>query len=280
MCLKVWFVARRCPSVVSVGARSNGETVRDAFAPHATRGDHMDKGTIRERVWDDLEESGVARFPFPPHGRIPNFEGADRAADRIAETDEWDDASAIKANPDSPQRPVRRRGLEDGKTVYVAVPRLRHEECFVRLDPTEIDDYDRATTIKGAPELGEQVGPGAMEHVDLIVSGSVAVTEDGARIGKGEGYSDLEFAILRELGLVDERTTVVTTVHERQVVDDEIRPDAHDVPMDLLFTPERTVRTDSAFGRPTGIDWGALPEEKIDAIPILERFRDGDRERP
>ncbi len=254
--------------------------MRDAFAFHATTDVHMDKQSIRERVWDDLEESGVARFPFPPHGRIPNFEGADRAADRLAETDEWGPASAIKANPDSPQRPVRRRALADGKTVYVAVPRLRHEECFVRLDPAEIDDYDRATTIKGAPELGEQVDPDAMEHVDLIVSGSVAVTEDGARIGKGEGYSDLEFAILRELDLVDDETAVVTTVHERQVVEDEIRPDAHNVPMALLVTPERVVRCDSPFERPAGIDWDVLPQEKIEAIPILERFRAGDGERP
>ena len=240
----------------------------------------MDKQAIRERVWDDLEESGVARFPFPPHGRIPNFEGADRAADRLAGTDEWERASAIKANPDSPQRPVRRLALEAGKTVFVAVPRLRDEECFVRLDPADIDDYDRATTIKGAPELGAQVGPDAMETVDLIVSGGVAVTGDGARIGKGEGYSDLEFAILRELGLVDDGTTVVTTVHEHQVVEDEIRPEPHDVPMDLLVTPEQVIRCDSPFERPAGIKWDALPDEKIDAIPILQQFRSGDRERP
>jgi len=43
----------------------------------------MDKQALRERVWDDLEASGVARFPFPPHGRIPNFDGADEAAERL-----------------------------------------------------------------------------------------------------------------------------------------------------------------------------------------------------
>lgn len=239
----------------------------------------MDKQRLRKRVWDDLEESGTARFPFPPHGRIPNFEGADRAADRLAETEDWEQASALKANPDAPQRPVRRRALEAGKTVYVAVPRLRDEKGFIRLDPATIDDYDRATTIKGAPELGDQVGPDAMEPIDLIVSGSVAVTEDGARIGKGEGYSDLEFALLRELGLVDGETNVVTTVHERQVVEDEVRPGAHDVPMDLIVTPERIVRCDSPFGRPAGIDWDVLSAEKIDAIPILGRFRSGGGDR-
>jgi 5-formyltetrahydrofolate cyclo-ligase len=33
--------------------------------------------------------------------------------------------------------------------------------------------------------------------LDAIVCGSVAVTHDGRHCGKGEGYSDLEFAILR-----------------------------------------------------------------------------------
>jgi 5-formyltetrahydrofolate cyclo-ligase len=234
----------------------------------------MDKQSIRERVWDDLEDAEIARFPFPPHGRIPNFEDAERAADRLVDTDEWRAGSATKANPDSPQRPVRRRALEGGKTVHVAVPRLRDEDCFVRLDPTKIDDFDRATTIKGAPELGEQVGPASMEPLDLIVSGGVAVTEEGARIGKGEGYSDLEFAILKGFDLVDEDTTVITTVHERQVVDDDVRPDAHDVPMDVIVTPERVIRTDTPFNRPEGIDWNVLPDKKIDAIPILERLSD------
>ncbi|MFP4632530.1 MAG: 5-formyltetrahydrofolate cyclo-ligase, partial [Halobacteriales archaeon] len=70
-----------------------------------------DKQAVREDVWDALEREGVARFPFPPHGRIPNFAGADAAAERLAETDEWRSADVLKANPDSPQLPVRRRAL-------------------------------------------------------------------------------------------------------------------------------------------------------------------------
>ena len=231
------------------------------------------KEELRERVWDALEGSGDARFPFPPHGRIPNFAGADEAAGGLADLPAWRDADAIKANPDSPQRPVRKRALEAGKTVYMAVPRLRDEECFLRLDPAEIDDLDRATTIGGSAELGEQVGPDAVDRIDLIVSGSVAVTEDGARIGKGEGYSDLEYAVLRELGLVDESTPVVTTVHGIQMLDDEVPVAPHDVPMDVIATPERTIETDTPYDRPTGIDWAALPGERIDEIPVLRRFR-------
>jgi len=110
-----------------------------------------------------------------------------------------------------------------------------------------------------------------------VLSGSVAVTEDGARVGKGEGFSDLEYAVLRELDLVGDSTAVVTTVHERQVVggpegavgDVSVPVDAHDVPMDYVVTPERTVETATPHSRPSGVDWDALGRERIDEIPVL-----------
>jgi 5-formyltetrahydrofolate cyclo-ligase len=232
----------------------------------------MDKQHLRERVWDDLEASGEARFPFPPHGRIPNFAGADEAADRLADTPEFRRADAIKINPDSPQRPVRKRALEAGTTLYMAVPRLADEECFLELDPDRIDDIDDATTIGGADEAGVQVPPEDVAPIDLVVSGSVAVTDAGARIGKGEGYSDLEYAILLELGLLESETPVATTVHERQVLDGPVETDAHDVGLDLVVTPERTRRVEGAY-KPAGIDWDLLSEERVEEIPVLERFR-------
>ncbi|QGA81777.1 5-formyltetrahydrofolate cyclo-ligase [Halomicrobium sp. LC1Hm] len=232
----------------------------------------MDKQTLRQRVWDDLEESGDARFPFPPHGRIPNFADADAAADRLAETAVWDAADAVKANPDAPQLPVRRAAMRAGKTVYMAVPRLRDEECFLRLDPAAVDDIDDATTVSGSSEAGVQVGPDEMPEIDLIVSGSVAVSERGARIGKGEGYSDLEYALLRELDLVDDETPVATTVHERQLRDHD-RVDEHDVAMDLVVTPERTIETATPYDRPDGVDWAALDEDRIEEMPVLEARR-------
>ncbi|RQG92409.1 5-formyltetrahydrofolate cyclo-ligase [Natrarchaeobius chitinivorans] len=262
--------------------------------------DDLEKDAIRERVWDDLEESGTARFPFPPHGRIPNFEGAKTAADRLADQPEWIDADAIKANPDAPQLPVRRRALREGKTVYMAVPRLRDEDCFLRLDPDELEDYDAATTVSGSSSHGVQVGPEQLERIDLVVSGSVAVSAPaggnrsdgeapasgtrsdgetgdrtaaagGGRIGKGEGYSDLEYAILRDLELVDDETTVATTVHERQLIDADVELADHDVPMDLIVTPDRVLRPDRD-DTPDGIDWDLLKDDRLDEIPVLKRL--------
>lgn len=230
----------------------------------------MDKQSIREAVWDDLADAGVARFPFPPHGRIPNFAGADAAADRLTATPEWAEATTVKANPDAPQRPVRNRALAAGKTVFVAVPRLRERKPFRRLDPATIDDIDDATTLDGTREHGDLVDAEAMPSIELIVSGAVAVDDRGVRVGKGEGYSDLEYAILHENGLVGDTTPTATTVHPRQRWSDPIPPDPHDVPMGLICTPNGCVRPDDPPSRPQGIDWEAIDADRVDAIPVLQ----------
>lgn len=67
------------------------------------------KYEVREEVWREMGDAGVGRFPFPLRGRIPNFKGAEDAADRLAALDAWQRAEAIKANADSPHRPVRCR---------------------------------------------------------------------------------------------------------------------------------------------------------------------------
>ena len=65
-----------------------------------------------------------------------------------------------------------------------------------------------------------------MPPVDLVVCGSVAVNREGARVGKGGGFSDLEFALLVEAGLIGDATVLATTVHPLQVLDGPCpRPD-------------------------------------------------------
>jgi len=229
------------------------------------------KAEIRARVWDRLESEGIARFPFPPHGRITNFDGAAEAADRAMALPELDGPAAVKANPDAPQLPLRRRLLKNGTTLYMAVPRLSEETCFVELDPEELSDLDAAPTVSHMGNYGTRVGPDALPEIDAIVVGSVAVGESGVRIGKGEGYSDLEFGVLREFGLVDDDTPTVTTVHDAQIVDETVEPDRHDVPIDIVCTPTRTLRTD-AGAKPTGIYRSALSESRRAEIPVLDRL--------
>jgi 5-formyltetrahydrofolate cyclo-ligase len=231
-------------------------------------------------VWALLGARRAARFPFPITDRIPNFVGAERAAARAAELPEWKRARRIKCNPDAPQRPLRLRALREGKIVFVAVPRLRAARCFVRLDPARLGRrLAEAATIGGAARLGEPVRPRDLGRIDLVVAGSVAVTRRGARVGKGGGYSDLEWALARQLGAVGETTPVLTTVHDLQVVDDEIPMTDHDVPVDLIVTPRRTIRTGANESKPRGIHWDELSAAQLAAMPPLRALAAGARRR-
>ncbi len=232
----------------------------------------VDKQTLRERGWRAIREAGVARFPGV-EGRIPNFVGAEAAAGRLAGTAEWKKAQYLKCNPDSPQLPVRKQALLDGKVVYMAVPKLADPEPFWRLDPGELTvDPHHAASIKGAGRHGRPVSLEEMEHIDLIVCGSVAVERSGARLGKGGGYSDLELAITTEAGLVDDDTVIASTVHSCQIFDDGTIPMTdHDFPVDLIVTPDGIITTDTRIVRPAGVLEDHLDDEKRQAIPVLGR---------
>ena len=222
-------------------------------------GDVDAKQEVRERVWRTLQDEGAARFPGA-RGRIPNFRGAEAAAERLASQPEWKAAEVVKSNPDSPQLPVRRRARHDGKTLYMAVPRLAEEKPFVRVagDPT----------IKKALAEGEPARVEDLGHVDLVVCGTVAVNREGVRVGKGGGYSDVELGLLIEAGLVDDATTIATTVHPLQVLEEELPETEHDFRVDIVVTPEEVIRVPTRRRSP-GIIWEHLDHEMIEAIPVL-----------
>src|SRR5204862_2597582 len=112
---------------------------------------------------------GVARFPFPPHVRIANFASADIAALRLLDIEPWKSATAIKVNPDSPQRPLRAEALRRGITVYVPTPRLRGG--FKKLDPRRIppDRINEAASLSRGDRWSEEVALVVMTGLDAIV---------------------------------------------------------------------------------------------------------------
>ncbi|MBV9451404.1 MAG: 5-formyltetrahydrofolate cyclo-ligase [Streptosporangiaceae bacterium] len=234
------------------------------------------KAALREEIWSAMRDAKVARFPGAA-GRIPNFTGAEAAAGRLRGLPVWQAARTLKANPDSAQLPVRQRALEDGKTVYMAVPRLAEEEPFFALDPDHLSEPPRkAASIKGASRSARRVTLAELSPVDLVVMGSVAAGEDGARLGKGGGFADLEFALASSAGLIGAETVCVTTVHELQIRPAGAIPVTdHDVLVDFVVTPERVIDCRGASGRrvSAGIRWEDLTEEKIAAIPLLSALR-------
>jgi 5-formyltetrahydrofolate cyclo-ligase len=96
----------------------------------------------------------------------------------------------------------------------------------------------------------------------------VAVNREGARIGKGGGFSDLEVAFLVEAGVIRSDTVLATTVHPLQVVDEALPETIHDFRVDLIVTPDETIWCTEPH-RPPGILWEHLHQDKIAEVPAL-----------
>jgi 5-formyltetrahydrofolate cyclo-ligase len=239
------------------------------------------KDALRDEIWALLKRRGVA--PTEPFGHIPSFLGADLAAERLAQLPIWRQAQVIKCNPDAAQMPVRLRALQDGKRLYMAVPRLTQVRCFIELTADELRqrniDLALAATAQAALAHGRPVALEEMLPIDLVVTGCVAVTRDGGRTGKGAGFADLELGMLRQYGLVRVGTPIVTTVHSLQIVEGSRLPMLpHDSALDWIVTPDEAIETHTPYPQPPGLDWDAVLPDQLATIPVLRQLRDRERD--
>jgi 5-formyltetrahydrofolate cyclo-ligase len=195
------------------------------------------KKLLREEIWNRLETERIARFPLPCYGRIPNFVDSERAAERVRLLREWRDAKVVFVNPDRAQQKVRENALLDGKLLVMASPRLK--QGFVIVDPKDTRGVEGfASTIRGAFRYGRTVDAEAVPKPDLVIEGSVAVDIKGHRLGKGQGYGDVEIEILNRLfGVIP----VVTTVHDAQLVE-TVPYEEKDQKVSIIATSTKVVR--------------------------------------
>ncbi|MEG4285495.1 5-formyltetrahydrofolate cyclo-ligase [Microcoleus sp. A006_D1] len=240
-------------------------------------GRHHDKDQLRSEVWSSLKQNNASIGD--PFDHIPNFFCAQKAAKLLGQLPIWQQATAIKCNPDSPQIPVRLRALQDGKRLYMAVPRLTDSRCFVELTAEDLHSRNiplaEAAIAKTAVKCGRLVSFAEMQPIDLVIVGCVAVTRHGGRTGKGAGFADLELAMLAEFGLVKADTPIVTTVHPLQIVADSRLPmQPHDWALDWVVTPDEVIATNTVYPRPMGLDWEELRSEQLEKIPILRKLQD------
>lgn len=193
------------------------------------------KQQLREKIWNEMECSRIAVFPLPCRGRIPNFAGAEAAAEKLRIMEEWRKTKVIFVNPDAPQRKVRENALKDGKILIMASPRLKRG--FILINPAHVKGKEHfASTIKGAFKYGVEAQD--FPKPDLIVQGSVAVDMYGHRLGKGHGYGDVEIKTLKRMfGVVP----IVTTVHDVQVVE-AVPFEEKDEKISVIVTPTRVIQ--------------------------------------
>jgi len=193
------------------------------------------KEEIRREIWEYMEKNNLVIFPRPCYGRIPNFIGSEKAAEKLYEIKEFLKARGVFSAPDNVLKAARKIVLKTGKSLIVALP---HIEGYLEIKGKEL--ADKAITIKNFKKYGKE----PKTFIEIFLQGSVAVDLKGNRLGKGRGYGDREYYELKNKGLL-KNPLVITIVHDCQVLEDfSYLAEPHDIKVDIILTPTRIIKTE------------------------------------
>lgn len=136
-------------------------------------------GAWREQVWNTLMRESQCSYPLPPHGHHPNFKGARAAAGHLLRHPDVAALRVLVVGPERALYPLRKLALQSGVTLYV--PHQKKAGWYWRVtDPA-------GAKLSALPDCGEPaLRPDGAQGVVL---GSVAVDEQGGRLGKGYGWA-------------------------------------------------------------------------------------------
>lgn len=236
------------------------------------------KNALRREVWKKLREVAVpdSRFHLDFTMYIPDFVGSSECVRQIREMDIWKQSLVNFITPDNCLVELRKRGILDNKTQIMTTYGIRGGFLIWTREDIPNGQEDFAATLDGAQRFARAIsleGIKKLGHLDLVVTGASAVNLDGVRYGKGHGYFDLEWGIFSALGVVDNRTSLLTVVHDCQVIDQEFPVSPYDTITDYIVTPTRTVKVEKRRPRPKGIKWERLQRKMLEEIPPLRELK-------
>lgn len=214
------------------------------------------------------------------YNRIPNFVDSDKAIALLAETEEFKKANHIKVQMDRVLNGVKLQAVLANKNLYLPSTSNSKALYMKVVLPADATDEQKAELVswkyKYREEERVEIGIENKVPLDMVVLGSVVVSRDGYRIGRGNGYSDLDIGLLAQVGSLTPNTLIVTLVHDVQVVDNLPTHlfQKFDTPVDIIVTPTEVIRVGQRLPRPTGIFWELLSQRRLKIVPVLEVLKE------
>ncbi len=235
------------------------------------------RNQLREQVWAALRKVARpdSRFHWNFEEFVPDFEGSEHCAELIRRTDWYRSADLVFAAPDNSLTCIRQYAIEDGKRLVVATYGIARGFSVIEPGTAPAGQEEFAATLDGLERYGKPISLDEIADcgaIDLLITGISLVTEHGVRWGKGHGYFDLEWAMFREIGVVNEATPVIAVGHDCQLVSVELEPSAVDTIVDLIVMPTRQIEVEKIYPKPEGIRWEYISAHLRQQIPPLQEL--------
>ncbi|EDW34641.1 GL21466 [Drosophila persimilis] len=236
------------------------------------------KRSLRVQTWKKIQEGKVGIGFNNIFNRIPAFVDADKAAALLIQEEEFKKAEHIKVNIDRALHDFKEQALLADKSVYLPSTRDSSALCLKVDVPADATDEQKkeALRVQDILKFRTEIGLESKLKLDLVVIGSVVVSREGYRIGRGNGFADLDIGLLIELGAITPDTVIATIVHDLQVVD--TLPlnlfQKYDTPVDIIVTPTEVIRVAKRLPRPNGVFWEILSERRLKILPVLQQLKE------
>jgi 5-formyltetrahydrofolate cyclo-ligase len=238
----------------------------------------VDREAVRRIVWERLRDVAVpdSRFHLDFSMFIPDYPGSERIPEMVRQLPFYVGTGPVFVTPDNNLYSLRAALLRESRPLLITTYGILRG--FVYFAPRSVPEHhiDFAASLDGAERFGTRLdleGVRSLGRLDFLVTGASAVNRNGIRFGKGHGYFDLEWALLREVGSVDEDSPVVACVHDVQYVDEDLPSEPTDTLVDWIVTPTRTIRVSRRSPKPSGIRWDLVDPELVASIPPLQELR-------
>ncbi len=238
-----------------------------------------DRNESRQNVWKELRAVARpdSRFHFDFSEFITDFEGSDKATDRLTVMDIYRNAQVVFITPDNCLELLRAQAIRDKKVLLMTSYGIRRG--FIELLPSNVPAglEEWAILLDVSERLGRHISLAELQQLyprlDLLVTGGSAVTYQGARFGKGHGFFDIEWATLYSMAVVDVSTPIVDLVHDCQLVNEELDISPFDTICDYIVTPTQVLHVLSPQKPTGGIYWDRLAPGMMENISTLKELQ-------
>ena len=238
----------------------------------------MDRESVRSVVWDRLREVAVpdSRFHLDFSMYIPDYPGSGAIHATLRGLSFYEGLRAVFVTPDNNLESLRAALLREGRPLLMTTYGILRGFLYFPPGSVPGPSIEFAASLDGAERFGTPYDLDALttlRTLDFLVTGASAVNRDGIRFGKGHGYFDVEWALLREIGLVGEESPVVACVHDVQYLDEDLPALPTDTLVDWVVTPTRTIRVRRMQTKPAGIRWDVLDPVLLANVPPLGELK-------
>lgn len=259
-----------------VGATANGSATQEVSS--TTQAVEPTKRSLRVQTWRKIQENNCGIGLNAIFNRIPGFVDSDKAVALLAGTEEFKKSQTIKVSIDRALQGAKLQALLDSKTLFL--PGTRDSTAlYLRVDVPDDATEERKKEILNVQDVQQNRTSISLDDkvtLDMIIIGSVLVSRDGYRIGRGNGFTDLDIGLLIEVGAITKDTIIATIVHDLQVVDNLPTSlfQKYDTPVDLIATPTEVIRVANRLPRPEGLFWELLSQRRLKIIPVLQILKE------